>query len=150
MMERRDAQNFPTENFFAEHLQDVGKNGDHQQQRDDRQDADSPAAAERVGEERYHGKGERKRHGACLRQIKARRRDVKPQERQQASGYCRRQSRDVHLVLKEGDARVRGKYRGKRSSCKAVDAVDDAARVDKKSHKRKERYDERAELKRAV
>src|SRR3989344_78091 len=150
VVERRDAQDFTAENFFSEHLQNVGEHRDNQQERDDRQDADSPAAAERVGKERDDCKSERQRHGACCRQIKARRRNVKPQKSQEPAGDRCSERRDVHLILKEGDAGVCRKYRSKNSSCKPVDAVDDAAGVYKKRNQGKKRDNERAELERTA
>src|SRR3989338_3287748 len=150
VVERRDAQDFTAENFFSEHLQNVGEHRDNQQERDDRQDADSPAAAERVGKERDDRERERQRHGACLGEIKARRRNVKPQKSQEPAGECCRERRDVHLVLKEGDAGVCRKYRSECSSCKPVDAVDDAAGVYKQRNQCKKRDNERSELERTA
>ena len=84
-------------------------------------------------------KRERQPHGAGLGKIKARGRNIEPQKRQEAAGYRRAERRDVHLCLKERDARVRAEDSGEDAAREAVDAVDDAAGIYKERDEDKKR-----------
>src|SRR3989344_7350768 len=130
MVKRRDDKELSSQKSFVESLQYHRCACRKKWKRDDRKHKESLPFSESICHKSDNGKAERQRHTSGFGHIEARRRNVKPKKRENASDDRRTESRKIDLILEESDGPIRPEDDGKDTACKSVNAVNDSSRID--------------------